>query len=46
MDKIKSVMWLKSETVMLRTPEPEDLELMYAMENDTALWSAGDTLLP
>lgn len=39
-------MWLKSETVMLRTPEPEDLELMYAMENDTALWSAGDTLLP
>ena len=31
---------------MLRTPEPEDLELMYAMENDTALWSAGDTLLP
>ena len=39
-------MWLKSETVMLRTPDPEDLELMYAMENDTALWSAGDTLLP
>lgn len=39
-------MWLKSEMLTLRAPEPEDLELMYAMENDTALWCAGDTLLP
>lgn len=39
-------MWLKSERITLRAPEPEDLELMYAMENDTALWCAGDTLLP
>ena len=39
-------MWLKSDRMMLRAPEPEDLELMYAMENDTALWGAGDTLLP
>lgn len=39
-------MWLKSDKITLRAPEPEDLELMYAMENDTALWSVGDTLLP
>lgn len=30
----------------LRAPEPEDLELMYAMENDTALWSVGNATLP
>ena len=30
----------------LRAPEPEDLELMYAMENDTALWSVGNAMLP
>ena len=41
-----STMWLKNERVILRAPEPEDLELMYAMENDTTLWSVGDTLLP
>mgnify|MGYP003296125149 CR=1 FL=1 len=39
-------MWLKSEMLTLRAPEPEDLELMYAMENDTTLWSAGSTTLP
>ena len=39
-------MWLKDDRIILRAPEPEDLELMYAMENDTTLWSAGDTLLP
>ena len=39
-------MWLKSDKITLRAPEPEDLELMYTMENDTALWSVGDTLLP
>lgn len=30
----------------MRSPEPEDLELMYEMENDTALWSAGNATLP
>ena len=30
----------------LRAPEPEDLELLYAMENDTALWSVGNATLP
>lgn len=38
--------WLKDECIILRAPEPEDLELMYAMENDTALWSAGNATLP
>lgn len=38
--------WLKDETMTLRAPEPEDLELMYAMENDTALWSVGNATLP
>ena len=38
--------WLKDDSVRLRTPEPEDLELMYAMENDTTLWSAGSATLP
>ena len=39
-------MWLKSDKITLRAPEPEDLALMYIMENDTELWSIGDTLLP
>ena len=38
--------WLKDEEITLRAPEPEDLELMYAMENDTTLWSAGNATLP
>ena len=38
--------WLKDEMISLRSPEPEDLELMYAMENDTTLWGVGNTTLP
>ncbi len=38
--------WLKDELISLRSPEPEDLELMYVMENDTALWSVGNATLP
>lgn len=38
--------WLKDNIISLRTPEPEDLELMYAMENDTTLWSIGCAVLP
>lgn len=38
--------WLKDDAISLRSPEPEDLELMYAMENDTTLWSVGSTTLP
>ena len=38
--------WLESENMRLRAPEPEDLDLLYTMENDTTLWSVGTTLLP
>jgi diamine N-acetyltransferase len=38
--------WLKDELISLRSPEPEDLEMMYAMENDTSLWSVGNATLP
>ena len=38
--------WLENDVMKLRAPEPEDLELMYAMENDTALWSVGNATLP
>lgn len=38
--------WLKNGTINLRSPEPEDLDLIYAMENDTALWCVGSTILP
>lgn len=38
--------WLENDKVKLRAPEPEDLELLYNMENDTTLWSVGDTMLP
>ena len=38
--------WLKDELISLRSPEPEDLEMMYAMENDTTLWSVGNATLP
>ena len=38
--------WLKDDTITLRAPEPEDLDLMYVMENDTTLCSAGTATLP
>ena len=38
--------WLESENMRLRAPEPEDLDLLYTMENDTTLWSAGNATLP
>lgn len=38
--------WLKNDILQLRSPEPEDLELMCEIENDTALWSVGNALLP
>ena len=38
--------WLKNDNLTLRAPEPEDLELIYAMENDTTLWYAGNATLP
>ena len=38
--------WLKNDRIILRSPEPEDLELMYTMENDTTLWCIGNATLP
>jgi diamine N-acetyltransferase len=39
-------MLLETANIRLRAPEPEDLELLYKWENDTSLWSVGNTLSP
>ena len=41
-----NIQWLRNERIELRSPEPEDLELLYKMENDTRLWSIGCSTLP
>ena len=38
--------WLENDTIRLRALEPEDLDLLYAWENDTSLWKFGSTLVP
>lgn len=35
-----------SADIRLRAAEPEDLELAYALENDTALWAFGSSNVP
>lgn len=37
---------LKSDKIRLRAVEPEDLDLMYLIENDTELWHLGQTSVP
>ena len=37
---------LKSNKLKLRAVEPEDLDLMYLIENDTSLWSCGQSNVP
>ena len=37
---------LKSNKIKLRAVEPEDLDLMYLIENDTELWRMGQTTVP
>ena len=37
---------LKGNKVRLRAVEPEDLDLMYLVENDTELWSCGHNTVP
>lgn len=37
---------LENEMIRLRALEPEDLELLYRWENDSKLWSLGNTLSP
>ena len=38
--------WLRNAKISLRAPEPEDLELMFQMENDTTLWNIGNHTQP
>ncbi|WP_179345319.1 GNAT family N-acetyltransferase [Winogradskyella ursingii] len=37
---------LKGEHIYLRALEPEDLDFVYEIENDSSLWSLSDTLTP
>ena len=37
---------LRNNTLFLRAVEPEDLDVLYEWENDTALWMKGDTINP
>ncbi len=37
---------LKSDTINLRALEPEDLEILYKWENDSSIWSSGNTISP
>ena len=37
---------LSDERIVLRAPEPIDVDTLYEWENDTSLWSTGVTLAP
>lgn len=37
---------LSNELISLRAPEPEDLEVLYLMENDASLWLASCNVVP
>lgn len=37
---------LKNDRIILRAPEPEDLDIMTEWENDTRLWRIGSTVAP
>ena len=37
---------LENNSLRLRAPEPEDLDLLYAWENDTAIWQNGASIVP
>lgn len=37
---------LKGNTIYLRALEPEDLEFVYAIENDTSVWEVSNTQTP
>ena len=37
---------LSDGQISLRSPEPEDLESMYAIENNPELWSVSSTTVP
>lgn len=37
---------LKGEHILLRAPEPEDLDILYLWENDPEVWHVSNTLTP
>lgn len=37
---------LENDSLRLRAPEPEDLEIIYKWENDTSLWQYGSSITP
>ena len=37
---------LENKTISLRAPEPEDLDLLYIWENESAVWQVSGTLTP
>ncbi|MCX7986716.1 MAG: GNAT family N-acetyltransferase [Bacteroidales bacterium] len=37
---------LKNEHILLRAPEPEDIDWLYKWENDPEVWISGTTLVP
>ena len=37
---------MRYKDLVLRAPEPEDLELLYNWENDTSIWQLSNTLTP
>jgi len=37
---------LENNILRLRAPEPEDLDLLYKWENDTAIWQNGASIVP
>ncbi|MBC6990832.1 GNAT family N-acetyltransferase [Hymenobacter sp. BT491] len=37
---------LQSDTILLRALEDTDLEFLYALENDPAIWGVSDTMAP
>lgn len=39
-------MILENDSCLLRAVGPEDLEYIYALENNTALWEVGNTITP
>ena len=38
--------FLKNNTLSLRAPEPEDLDILYVWENDTDVWKYGSAISP
>jgi len=38
--------YLNDDQIYLRTPEPEDIDIMYQIENDTELWEVAAVTVP